>query len=113
MMKKVVNSINIMSFAVFALVLTFSVSAQATKWKMALGDATVMILTPVLLPVMYSLEAGSVHFGVVMVATPCCDRLSHSATWREPFCRLGYRRLHDRGYLGQSRPVRLTGDIGY
>ena len=40
MMKKVVNSINIMSFAVFALVLTFSVSAQATKWKMALGDAT-------------------------------------------------------------------------
>jgi tripartite ATP-independent transporter DctP family solute receptor len=40
MMKKVVSSINIMSLAVFALVLTFSVSAQATKWKMALGDAT-------------------------------------------------------------------------
>ena len=39
-MKKFVSSINIMSVAVFALVLTFSVSAQATKWKMALGDAT-------------------------------------------------------------------------
>ena len=31
--------------------------------------ATIMILTPVLLPIMYSLGVDPVHFGVVMVAT--------------------------------------------
>ena len=31
--------------------------------------ATIMILTPVLLPIMYNLGVDPVHFGVVMVAT--------------------------------------------
>lgn len=39
-MKKGLSFINFMSLAVFALTLTLSMSAQATTWKMALGDAT-------------------------------------------------------------------------
>jgi C4-dicarboxylate transporter DctM subunit len=76
--------------------------------------ATIMILTPVLLPVMYSLEVGPVHFGVVMVATLAIG-------FQTP--PLGEENLFVTSGIGDSttedisvkavRPVRPTGDIGH